>query len=250
MTSASPPAIEARGIRKSFRGNTVVDDVSFSVRSGVITGFLGPNGAGKTTTLRCMLGLVRPDSGQGLFHGTPYTSLNRPVEEVGAVLEATNAHPGRSARQHLLIMCESAGLPGKRADEVLAEVGLSEARNRRVGAFSLGMRQRLALAGALLGEPPILILDEPANGLDPAGIEWLRRFLLGQAEEKGVAVLVSSHILAEVEQTVDDVVIIAGGRLVRQASLSELSEGQGSLHEVFLELTSASEAPLAAGGAR
>jgi ABC-2 type transport system ATP-binding protein len=218
-------AIEIRNLSKSFGAVRAVDDVSFTVEAGTVTGYLGPNGAGKTTTLRCLLGLVSPDSGEALVNGRRYTTLEHPLSEVGAVLEATNFHPGRTARDHLRVMCTAAGLPAARADEALAQVGLPDAAGKRVGGFSLGMRQRLALASALLGRPKIYILDEPANGLDPAGIQWLRGFLRHLAHEQGAAVLVSSHVLAEVEQTVDNVVIIAKGRLVRQGTLAELVGG-------------------------
>ncbi|MGI5119810.1 ABC transporter ATP-binding protein [Marinactinospora thermotolerans] len=219
-------AIEITDLRKSFGGVPAVDGVSLTVQAGTITGYLGPNGAGKTTTLRCLLGLVAPDSGTCLVNGRRYADLPKPITEVGAVLEATGFHPSRSARDHLAIMCAAAGLPRARVDEALGEVGLAHAANKRVGGFSLGMRQRLALAGALLGRPKILILDEPANGLDPAGIEWLRGFLRHWAHELGAAVLVSSHVLAEVEQTVDNAIIIAGGRLVRHGSIADLTRGE------------------------
>lgn len=220
-------AIEIKNLVKSFGSVKAVDDVSFRVEAGTVTGFLGPNGAGKTTTLRSLLGLVTPDSGEALVNGRPYASLSAPLTEVGAVLEATSFHPGRTARNHLRIMCTAAGLPAKRADEALEQVGLTDAANKRVQGFSLGMRQRLALASALLGQPKVYILDEPANGLDPAGIEWLRGFLRHLAHDQGAAVLVSSHVLSEVEQTVDNVVIIAKGRLVRQGSLAELTANGG-----------------------
>ncbi|TQS28518.1 ABC transporter ATP-binding protein [Microbispora sp. KK1-11] len=216
-------AIEIRNLVKSFGPVKAVDGVSFSVEAGSVTGYLGPNGAGKTTTLRCLLGLVTPDSGEALVNGERYVTLADPAAEVGAVLEATSFHPGRTARNHLRILCTAAGLPDARADEALEQVGLADAAGKRVGGFSLGMRQRLALASALLGRPRVYILDEPANGLDPSGIEWLRGFLRHLAHDQGAAVLVSSHVLAEVEQTVDDVVIIARGRLVRQGSLAELT---------------------------
>ncbi|GIH68520.1 ABC transporter ATP-binding protein [Sphaerimonospora thailandensis] len=225
-------AIEIKNLVKSFGAVKAVDDVSFSVEAGSVTGFLGPNGAGKTTTLRSLLGLVTPDSGEALVNGRPYTSLAAPLTEVGAVLEATSFHPGRTARNHLRIMCTAAGLPAKRADEALDQVGLADAANKRVLGFSLGMRQRLALASALLGSPKVYILDEPANGLDPAGIEWLRGFLRHLAHDDGAAVLVSSHVLSEVEQTVDNVVIIAKGRLVRQGSLAELTTNGGEVIRV------------------
>ncbi|MFC0864491.1 ABC transporter ATP-binding protein [Sphaerimonospora cavernae] len=225
-------AIEIKNLVKSFGAVKAVDDVSFSVEAGSVTGFLGPNGAGKTTTLRSLLGLVTPDSGEALVNGRPYTSLAAPLTEVGAVLEATSFHPGRTARNHLRIMCTAAGLPAKRADEALDQVGLADAANKRVLGFSLGMRQRLALASALLGSPKVYILDEPANGLDPAGIEWLRGFLRHLAHDEGAAVLVSSHVLSEVEQTVDNVVIIAKGCLVRQGSLAELTTNGGEVIRV------------------
>ncbi|GLX93608.1 ATP-binding cassette domain-containing protein [Herbidospora sp. NBRC 101105] len=220
-------AIEIRNLSKSFGAVRAVDDVSFTVEAGTVTGYLGPNGAGKTTTLRSLLGLVTPDSGEALVNGRRYASLDHPLNEVGAVLEATSFHPGRTARDHLRIMTTAAGLPASRPDEALEQVGLADAARKRVGGFSLGMRQRLALAGALLGQPKIFILDEPANGLDPAGIQWLRGFLRHLAHDLGAAVLVSSHVLAEVEQTVDNVVIIAKGRLVRQGSLAELTGNGG-----------------------
>ncbi|GAB1818348.1 ABC transporter ATP-binding protein [Herbidospora sp. RD11066] len=220
-------AIEIRNLSKSFGAVRAVDDVSFTVEAGTVTGYLGPNGAGKTTTLRSLLGLVTPDSGEALVNGRRYASLSHPLNEVGAVLEATSFHPGRTARDHLRILCTAAGLPATRPDEALDQVGLADAAAKRVGGFSLGMRQRLALAGALLGQPKIFILDEPANGLDPAGIQWLRGFLRHLARDTGAAVLVSSHVLAEVEQTVDNVVIIAKGRMVRQGTLAELT-GNGN----------------------
>ncbi|MEN3539798.1 ATP-binding cassette domain-containing protein [Microbispora sp. ZYX-F-249] len=225
-------AIEIKNLIKSFGPVRAVDGVSFSVEAGSVTGYLGPNGAGKTTTLRSLLGLVTPDSGEALVNGERYGTLPRPVTEVGAVLEATNFHPGRTARNHLRVLCTAAGLPDARADEALDQVGLADAADKRVLGYSLGMRQRLALASALLGRPRVYILDEPANGLDPAGIEWLRGFLRHLAHDEGAAVLVSSHVLAEVEQTVDNVVIIARGRLVRQGSLAELTSNGGEVIRV------------------
>lgn len=220
-------AIEIRNLSKSFGPVRAVDDVSFTVDAGTITGYLGPNGAGKTTTLRSLLGLVRADSGTALVNGHTYAELAHPLAEVGAVLEATNFHPGRTALNHLRVLCTSAGLPKERADEALDQVGLSDVAGKRVAGFSLGMRQRLALATALIGHPTVFILDEPANGLDPAGIQWLRGFLRHLAHERGAAVLVSSHVLAEVEQTVDNVVIIARGHLIRQGTLAELTSNGG-----------------------
>ena len=220
--------VEVRGLSKSFGAVRAVSDLSFTVEPGSITGFLGPNGAGKTTTLRMVLGLERPDTGTATFGGVPYGSLPAPVRTVGAVLE-TAFHPARSGRNHLRVYCRAAGLPVSRADEVLAQVGLADAGRRRAGGYSLGMRQRLALATALLGDPAVLVLDEPANGLDPEGIQWLRGFLRHLAHDEGRTVLVSSHLLAEMEQTADRVVIVGAGRLVREGSIAELRSGtQGS----------------------
>ena len=223
-----PVRVEVHGLSKSFGAVRAVDDLSFTVEPGSITGFLGPNGAGKTTTLRMALGLERPDAGTATFDGVPYPDLPAPVRTVGAVLE-TAFHPARSGRNHLRVYCRAAGLPVSRADEVLAQVGLADAGRRRAGGYSLGMRQRLALATALLGDPAVLVLDEPANGLDPEGIQWLRGFLRHLAHTEGRTVLVSSHLLAEMEQTADRVVIVGAGRLVREGSITELRSGaQGS----------------------
>ncbi|GAA4066341.1 ABC transporter ATP-binding protein [Actinomadura miaoliensis] len=216
--------IEVEELTKRFGTVRAVDGVSFAARPGEVTGFLGPNGAGKTTTLRMLLGLVAPTSGRALINGRRYAELERPVVEVGAALEATGFNPGRSARDHLKVVCTAAGLPTRRVDEALEATGLKEAADRRVLGFSLGMRQRLALAEATLGEPRVLILDEPANGLDPAGIHWLREFLRHLADV-GCTVLVSSHVLAEVEQVADRVVIVARGRVLRDAPLAELVRG-------------------------
>ena len=210
------------GLTKHFGPVTAVDDLSFEVDQGTVVGFLGPNGAGKTTTLRTLLGLVTPTAGTAKIDGRPYRELADPIRHVGAVLEASSFHPGRSARNHLQVVATAAGLPRNRADAVLEQVGLAGAARRRVGGFSLGMRQRLGLATALLGDPQVLILDEPANGLDPEGVHWLRG-LLRQLADQGRTVLVSSHLLAEVAQTVDQVVIIAAGRLVTQSTLAALT---------------------------
>lgn len=215
-------AVEVSHLSKQFGPVRAVDDLSFSVQPGRVTGFLGPNGAGKTTTLRCLLGLVRPTSGTVTIGGRPYHSLTQPGRIAGAALEAASFHPGRTALDHLRVYAPQIGVPDSRAREVLHLVGLDDAAKRRVGGFSLGMRQRLALATTLLGDPPVLLLDEPANGLDPEGILWLRGFMRALAAE-GRTVLVSSHMLSEVQQTVDDVVIIHHGRLVREASLAELT---------------------------
>jgi ABC-2 type transport system ATP-binding protein len=214
-------AISVEGLTKRFGSVTAVDDLSFDVPPGTITGFIGPNGAGKTTTLRMVLGLVRPTAGIALVDGVPYVSLDRPAQHVGAVLEASGFHPGRTARDHLRVLAGRGGIPVGRVDDVLAEVDLADVAGRRVGGFSLGMRQRLALAGALLGDPGILVLDEPTNGLDPAGVHWLRSFLRGRVDG-GCTVLVSSHLLAELALSADSVVIIKNGRLVTQGPVAEL----------------------------
>jgi ABC-2 type transport system ATP-binding protein len=211
----------AEGLTKRYRRVLAVDDLSFEVRPGTITGFLGPNGAGKTTTLRIFLGLVHPTSGTATIEGRPYRQLDTPTR-VGAVLEATGFYPGRSGRNHLRTVATAAGIPGKRVGEVLAVVGLEGVADRRVGGYSLGMRQRLGIATALLGDPEILILDEPANGLDPDGIRWIRDFMQ-DFTRGGRTILVSSHVLAEVAQVADDVVIIDKGRLVAQAPVAELT---------------------------
>jgi ABC-2 type transport system ATP-binding protein len=222
------PAIVARGLTKRYRDVTAVDDLHVEVKPGHVTGFLGPNGAGKSTTLRMMLGLVRPTSGTATVLGMPYASLDRPTRVVGAVLETQSFHPQRSGRNHLRALAAASGIPDRRVDEVLEQVGLTEAGGRRAGKYSLGMRQRLGLAGALLGDPRVLILDEPANGLDPQGIRWLRDLLRAFAGG-GNAVLVSSHLLGEMAQLADEVIVIARGRLIRQASVQDLTAGTGTL---------------------
>lgn len=214
--------IEVAGLTKRFGSVLAVDRLSFTVEPGRVTGFLGPNGAGKTTTLRVLLGLVAPTSGGATIGGRRYQDLSNPQREVGALLEASNFHPGRSGRDHLRVLAEAAGVGVGRVDEVLNIVGLTEHARRRAGGYSMGMRQRLGLAGALLGDPRVLILDEPANGLDPGGIRWLRGFLRHLAGE-GRTILIASHVLSEIEQTVDDVVIIARGRLVHASPLAELA---------------------------
>jgi ABC-2 type transport system ATP-binding protein len=215
--------ISVQGLTKRFGDVLAVDRLDFDVAPGTVTGFLGPNGAGKTTTLRMLLGLVAPTSGTATIDGRPYRELADPVRRVGAVLEASGFHPGRSARDHLRVLATAAGL-APRVDEVLEQTGLTAAARRRVGGFSLGMRQRLGLAAALLGDPDVLVLDEPANGLDPEGVHWLRGLVRGLADQ-GRTVLVSSHLLAEVAQTVDQVVIIDRGRLVAQSTLAALTAG-------------------------
>jgi ABC-2 type transport system ATP-binding protein len=214
--------IEVDHLTKRFRKTVAVDDLSFKVRESTITGFLGPNGAGKTTTLRVALGLVRPTSGSARVLGHPYRALGTPTRQVGAVLEASSFHPGRSGRNHLRVVATASGLPRSRVDEVLEIVGLSGDAARRVGGYSLGMRQRLSLAAALLGDPRVFILDEPANGLDPQGIRWLRELLQSLAGE-GRTILISSHVLAEVEQIADEVVIIHRGKFVEHATTAELA---------------------------
>jgi ABC-2 type transport system ATP-binding protein len=218
-------------LTKRYGPVTAVDDLSFQARAGAITGFLGPNGAGKSTTLRVLLGLATPTAGSAAVLGRRYHDLDEPTATVGALLEADAFHPWRSARSHLRIVAAAAGVPVKRVGEVLDEVGLAHAAERRVGGFSLGMRQRLGLAGALLGRPRVLVLDEPANGLDPDGIRWLRGFLRAYADD-GNTVLISSHLLSEVQQTVDDVVIIARGRLRLQGTLDDLNARAGRTVEV------------------
>jgi ABC-2 type transport system ATP-binding protein len=213
--------IEVEHLTKRFRSATAVDDLSFSVPRGRITGFLGPNGAGKTTTLRVLLGLALPTSGRASVAGKRYRELEVPLETVGAVLEASNYHPARTGRNHLRVLAAAAGIANARVDQVLAEVELSDAARRRVGGYSLGMRQRLSVAAALLGEPELLVLDEPANGLDPEGIRWLRNFLRSFADGGGT-VFVSSHVLAEVSQLADEVVIIHRGKLVAHQPVVEL----------------------------
>ncbi len=213
--------IEVEGLTKRFGRTVAVDDLSFRVEPGRVTGFLGPNGAGKSTTLRALLGLVRPDAGAATIAGRPYRELDDPPRRVGAVLESTSFHPGRSGRNHLRTLATAARLPASRVDEVLELVELTGASQRRVGGYSLGMRQRLSLAAALLGDPGVLVLDEPANGLDPQGIRWLRDLLRSFAGE-GRAVLVSSHVLAEVAQTAEEVVIIHRGRFIVHAPMAEL----------------------------
>jgi ABC-2 type transport system ATP-binding protein len=216
--------IEVESLSKRFGKTQAVADLSFRVEPGTITGFLGPNGAGKSTTLRSILGLVHPDAGSTTVLGVPYRRLDRPLHRVGAVLEASEVHPGRSGRNHLRVQAAAAGLPQSRVDEVLALVELSAAAKRRVKGYSLGMRQRLGLATALLGDPEVLVLDEPANCLDPAGIRWLRDLLRSLAAE-GRTILVSSHVLSEVAQTADRVVIIHRGRLIQQATVAEMLAG-------------------------
>ena len=225
------PGVTVEGLTKRFGPVHAVEDLSFRAEPGRVTGFLGPNGAGKTTTLRMVVGLVRPTAGRATIGGTEYDHLAHPLRVVGAALDSGGFHPGRTARDHLRVHVLQAGLPRDRVDTALEQVGLTDAADRRVGGFSLGMRQRLGLATALVGDPQVLLLDEPANGLDPEGIAWLRGFLRWLAEQ-GRTVLVSSHLLAEMAQVADDVVIIDQGRLVRAEPLAQLLGGAAALVRV------------------
>jgi ABC-2 type transport system ATP-binding protein len=230
------PVVVATSLTKRYGDVLAVDELSFSLHPGTITGFLGPNGAGKTTTLRLLLGLAEPTAGQALVFGHRYSKLDNPVGRVGAVLESNDFHPGRSGRDHLRVLALAARIPSRRVEELLELVELQPVATRRVKTYSLGMRQRLGLAAALLGDPELLILDEPANGLDPAGVHWLRHFLRRFAGE-GRTVLVSSHMLAEVAQTVDEIVILNRGRRVASGRIEELSKQDKTLEETYLELT-------------
>jgi ABC-2 type transport system ATP-binding protein len=221
MHSHTASAIAVEGLTKRYGTVTAVDDLSFSVRPGAVTGFLGPNGAGKTTTLSAIVGLARPTAGRALIRGAPVADRPPDARTLGVFIESSGAHPGRSARNHLRSLAALAKVPRARVDDLLAQVGLEGDADRRVGAFSTGMRQRLGLAAALLGDPDILVLDEPLNGLDPQGIRWLRTLLRERAAGGGT-VLLSSHVLTEAAQTVDDVVVIHRGRLVRQGSIQEI----------------------------
>jgi ABC-2 type transport system ATP-binding protein len=237
VSRETSPVVTVTNLCKLYRDVPAVADVSFSLVPGTVTGFLGPNGAGKTTSLRLLLGLAEPTSGAARVFGRRYDELERPTRRVGAVLESSDFHPGRSGHDHLRVLASAAAVRRSRISEVLDLVGLSSAGARAVKTYSLGMRQRLGLAGALLGEPELLVLDEPANGLDPAGVLWLRELLRGFAEGGGT-VLVSSHLLAEVAQSVDRVLIITRGRLVADASLPELARPFQSLEHAYLTLTS------------
>ncbi|MFJ5665409.1 MULTISPECIES: ABC transporter ATP-binding protein [unclassified Micromonospora] len=219
--SAGTGQIIVSGLTKQYKTVRAVDNLSFTVEPGRVTGFLGPNGAGKTTTLRMLLNLVTPSAGTATIGGSRYADLTDPLRTVGAVLEASSAHKGRTGINHLRVICAAAGLPKERADEALALVGLSPAAKRKFKGYSLGMKQRLGIAAAMLGNPQVLILDEPANGLDPEGIRWMRGFLKGLAAE-GRTVLVSSHLLSEMQLLADDVVIIAAGKLVRQGPVDQV----------------------------
>ncbi len=226
--------LTVNNLTKTYGHVVAVDELSFSAKPGRVTGFLGPNGSGKTTTLRVLLGLARPTSGSATIGGVPYKEHRQPARTVGAVIDSMGFHPSRSAAQHLKVLASAGGVDMGRVDEVLGVVGLTEAAGRKVGGFSLGMRQRLNLAGALLGDPEVLIFDEPLNGLDPEGIRWIRALLRGLSSQ-GRTVLLSSHLLAEVASTVDDVVVIAKGRLVTQSTLADLSSGT-DLEQAFFDL--------------
>lgn len=230
------PVVTVDSLTMRYGDVVAVDNLSFSLRRGAVTGFFGPNGAGKTTTLRMLLGLAEPTAGEALIFERRYRDLQDPALHVGAVLESNDFHPGRSGRDHLRALAFAAGLPSDRVDEVLGLVDLGGAGRRRVRTYSLGMRQRLGLAAALLGDPELLVLDEPANGLDPAGVHWLRLFLQ-RFSAGGATVLISSHMLAEAAQTVDDVIIIDRGRRIASGSIDELTGSGRTLEEVFLELT-------------
>ena len=228
--------IEIQALTKRYGASTVVDDLSFTVRPGRVTGFLGPNGAGKSTTLRIVVGLARPTSGSATIDGQAYVDLADPLHQVGALLEATPVQRGRTAYRHLLALAQTHGIAASRVEEVLEAVGLTSAAGRHAAEFSLGMRQRLGIAAVLLGEPSTLILDEPTNGLDPAGVHWLRLLLRAQAAE-GRTVLVSSHLISEMALTADQLVIVGRGRLLADLALAEFTLGHSSLEEAYLELT-------------
>jgi ABC-2 type transport system ATP-binding protein len=230
--------IEALGLTKRYGPTVAVEALSFEVRPGVVTGFLGPNGSGKSTTMRLILGLDAPDSGAARVGGRRYRELRWPLREVGALLEAKAFHPGRSARAHLAALAAGGGIPRRRVNEVLDLVGLTDAAGRRAGGFSLGMSQRLGLAAALLGDPGVLLLDEPVNGLDPEGIRWIRGLMKSLAAE-GRVVFVSSHLISEMALTADHLVVIGRGRLLADASTAELAAGSASLEDAFFELTAA-----------
>jgi ABC-2 type transport system ATP-binding protein len=228
-------AIAFENLVKQYGKQKAVDNLTASIRSGRITGFLGPNGAGKSTSLRCLVGLSNPTGGSVKILGSDYQSLDNPLSRVGTVLDSRGFHPALTGKQNLKVVAAAAGIADSRVDEVLGLVELTDAKDKRMKNYSLGMKQRLALAGAILGDPEILILDEPANGLDPAGIAWLRNFLRNLAQG-GRTILVSSHQLAELQNTVDDVIVIHKGRLIAQGTIEEV-KGEGTLEEAFLKLT-------------
>jgi ABC-2 type transport system ATP-binding protein len=224
------------GLTKRFGARVAVDHLTVRIEPGRVTGFLGPNGAGKSTTMRMLLGLDRPTAGTALVNGKPYAALKDPLREIGAVLDARGSHPGRSAAKHLLALARSNGIPTGRVAEVLDRVGLASVAGQRAGKFSLGMAQRLGIAGALLGDPPILIFDEPVNGLDPEGVRWVRELTRSLAAE-GRTVLISSHLMSEMQQTADHLIVLGRGRLLADAGLAELVATHDSLEEAYLALT-------------
>jgi len=228
--------IVVNGLRKRFGPTLALDGMSFAVEPGQVTGFVGPNGAGKSTTMRVILGLDAPDAGTALVGGRPYRSLPSPLRVVGSLLDAGALQPGRTARNHLLWLAHSQGLTGARVDAVLEQAGLAAVARRRAGGFSLGMRQRLGIAAAMLGDPPVLMLDEPFNGMDPEGIVWIRGFLRGLAAE-GRAVLLSTHLMSELQGTADHVVVVGRGRVLADRTMPELLARHGSLEHAYLELT-------------
>jgi ABC-2 type transport system ATP-binding protein len=230
--------IEARGLTKRYGSRVAVDELTFDVRPGVVTGFVGPNGSGKSTTMRMILGLAAPDAGEVRIGGRRYRELPWPLHEVGALLEGRTFHPGRAARAHLAALAASNGIGRPRVEEVLDLVGLSDPAGRRAGGFSLGMAQRLGIAAAMLGDPGVLLLDEPVNGLDPDGIRWIRDMLRSLAAQ-GRAVFVSSHLMSEMALTADHLVLIGKGRLLADASVAELTARAASLEDAFLKLTGA-----------
>ena len=235
--SSAKRMIEAENLTKRYGATLAVDGLSFTVRPGTVTGFLGPNGSGKSTTMRMILDLDAPDGGRVRIGGRRYRELRRPLREVGALLEAKAFHPGRSARAHLLALAAAGGIGRSRVGEVIRLVGLESVAGKRAGTFSLGMAQRLGIAAALLGDPAVLLFDEPVNGLDPQGIRWLRDLLRSLAAQ-GRTVLVSSHLISEMALTADHLVVIGHGRLLADTSVDELSARSSSLEEAFLELTS------------
>lgn len=227
--------IDVQHLTKRYGGTTAVDDLSFTVRPGRVTGFLGPNGAGKSTTMRMLLALTTPSSGRATVNGRPYRHLDTPLREVGAVLDASTAHGGRTAYRHLCWLAASNGLPRRRAAEVLERTGLESVAGRRVRGFSLGMRQRLGIAAALLGDPPTLIFDEPVNGLDPEGVHWIRSLMRALAAE-GRTVLVSSHLISEMALTADHLLVIGAGRLLADEGIDDLTRGHASLEAAYFAL--------------
>src|SRR3954451_14293014 len=240
--------IEVQGLTKRYGGREAVSNLSFAVPRGRVTGFVGPNGAGKSTTMRMILGLSTPDGGEALVDGHPYGELRTPLREVGALLEATALHPGRRAFDHLLWLAESNDLPRGRVSEVLDLTGLTQVAGRRAGGFSLGMRQRLGIAAALLGDPPALILDEPVNGLDPEGVRWIRALMRGLADE-GRTILVASHLISEVALAADRLLVIGGGRLLADDTVASFSRGHATLEDAYFACT-AGAVTYRSGGAR